>query len=426
LDSVATVDSLIDERAVVFGSLPPAGRDLDLLLRPAAEAALVAGLPQKGFVSKRGIWARFGACTVEIIEAVPAASWRLPAGELSALFEQAIPLEGYRHLVRPAPHHRLLVLAVKVARQGAHLDGNRLQRLEEALAEDPAAWDEAARRAPLWHADDDLAGLRQTWEATARQHAASGKRSTRAGRRRTPRRALRRLARLWRRRGTLITLSGLDGCGKSSQAEHLREALERLGHDAEVVWTSIASHPEALNRLKRRLNAAIGLVFRDRRGQPADGAPDRNVEDRAKALRRRSRLLTFAWSTVIAVINARRQSRATRRHLWRGRVVVCDRFTLDSVVHMRYAYGEHRSFGLQEALIRALSPRPQRSYFLDVAAEVASARKPDYPVEENATRARLYREECRRLGAVVLDGERPREDLCAEIGSDVWGLLPKL
>jgi len=409
----------------VFGSLPPAGRDLDLLLRPAAEAALAAALPQEGFVSKRGIWARFRACTVEIIEAVPAASWRLPAGELSALFEQAVPLEGCRHLVRPAPHHRLLVLAVKVARERAHLDGKRRQRLEEALAEDPGAWDEAARRAPLWRADDDLAKLRRTWEASAREPAARGERWTRAARRRTPRRALRRLARLWRGRGTLITLSGLDGCGKSSQAEHLREALEWLDHDAVVVWTSIASHPEALNRLKRRLNAAIGHLFRDRRAQAAAGARDiEDVEDRVKALRRRSGALTFAWSTLIAVINAQRQSCATRRHLWRGRVVVCDRFTLDSVVHMRYAYGEHRSFRLQEALIRALSPRPRRGYFLDVAAEVASARKPDYPVEENATRARLYREECRRLGAVVLDGERPREDLCAEIGADVWGVLP--
>jgi thymidylate kinase len=104
--------------------------------------------------------------------------------------------------------------------------------------------------------------------------------------------------------------------------------------------------------------------------------------------------------------------------------VVCDRFTLDSVVHMRYAYGEHRSFRLQEALIRALSPRPRRSYFLDVPPEVASTRKQDFPLEENATRARLYSEERPRFGAVVLDGERPREDLCAEIAADVWGLLP--
>jgi hypothetical protein len=71
LDSVATVDSLIGERAVVFGSLPPAGRDLDLLLRPAAEAAPAGELPEKGFVSKRGIWARFGACTARTSGAYP-------------------------------------------------------------------------------------------------------------------------------------------------------------------------------------------------------------------------------------------------------------------------------------------------------------------------------------------------------------------
>jgi hypothetical protein len=51
------------------------------------------------------------------------------------------------------------------------------------------------------------------------------------------------------------------------------------------------------------------------------------------------------------------QSRATRGHLLRGRVVICGRWLLGSYVHMRYACGEERSYRWALTLIRAFSRR---------------------------------------------------------------------
>jgi thymidylate kinase len=134
-------------------------------------------------------------------------------------------------------------------------------------------------------------------------------------------------------------------------------------------------------------------------------------------------MLTFAWTTVMALLNGWWQSRATRVHLLRGRVVICDRYTLDSKVHLRYAYGETAGYRLQTALIRLLSPRPHRAYLLDVTPDVAYARNQEYRPAEITARARYYREEYEAFGVSRLDGERPRHELCAEIALDAWRVL---
>jgi thymidylate kinase len=137
-------------------------------------------------------------------------------------------------------------------------------------------------------------------------------------------------------------------------------------------------------------------------------------------VRERSGVLTNAWTLVIAFANAVSQRRLTHRHLRAGRFVVCDRYTLDSVVALRALYGPRRRFRLQRALIGGLSPTPVCAFFLDVPAEVAWERKGEAGVEALARQRALYQEEHTRLGVRRLDGTRPREELCAEIAREVW------
>jgi hypothetical protein len=94
-------------------------------------------------------------------------------------------------------------------------------------------------------------------------------------------------------------------------------------------------------------------------------------------------------------------------------------------VHLRYRYGEARRFRVQALLVRLLSPRAVCSFFLDVPAQTALARKAEqYDFDQLSGQVRLYREEHERLGIRRLDGERPRDELCAEIAAEVWLALP--
>jgi thymidylate kinase len=421
LNAAETIDALIDSRALVFGSLPPLGRDLDLLVRPPEESAIVEGLAREGFVGKGAKWARFTSCSADVVELVPAAAWLLPPAELSDLFADAVPLEGRGNLVCPAPHHLLLVTARKLGPGRIRLDPKQRARVDEALAEDPGAWREALRRAPLWRAEAALEALRFAYLSGDEGKDAPTTRVRRSARALSPARVRRKLAATIKGQGALITFSGLDGAGKSFQAEHLRTALDALGYDAVVVWTSITIRAEWLIRLKALANRFLGLARRrvahDR--PPSPEGSGSVASDPAKALRHRSGAVAFAWTALVALANARRQRRDTRRHLRRGRIVICDRWTLDSAVQLCYLYGE-RDYGFHQRLIRAISPRPRKSYFLDVRPEVASARQPEYEVEENVFRTKLYRELAPRMSAIVLDGELPPEELCATIATGVW------
>ena len=419
-------DAATRGRVLVFGSLPPGGRDLDLLVRPEDDQAIVAALEAERFQRQGHELARFSGCSVEPVELIDAGSWDLPEAELEALYADAIPLDGCTRVVRPAPHHALLILARRVAHGSGELDEKRRARLEAALAEDSEAFERAHTHAGGWAANAALAGLERIHRdgsvlsaeeralaATERAVAADAGRLHAAAEWVRSRR---------RRSGTVIALSGLDGAGKSSQAAALRETLERLGFDVETAWTRI-NWDDLIWRIGTPLKRAAAIPFRLLPKRNSEVSEAEVHADPVKQMRERSGLLTHAWLMVIAFANAWSQRRLTRDHLRRGAVVICDRYTLDSIVALRYEYGKGRRFRLQRALIGAISPTPRRAYFLDVSPETAFARKGEWGVEWLAGHRELYLHEAHSMGVRVLDGEQPRETVCEQIAADVWHAL---
>src|SRR5260370_9178750 len=156
------VERAAPDRVLVFGSLPPQVRDLDLLARPSEQRAVAAALQREGFDTHYGEWVRFRDCSVDVVDLVPAAQWHLSDAQLEALFQDALPVDGFTRLVRPAPHHTLLIMARRLAGGDGRLDGKLRARLDAALAHgNPDCWDEARRRAIQWGAGRALEQLRQ-------------------------------------------------------------------------------------------------------------------------------------------------------------------------------------------------------------------------------------------------------------------------
>jgi thymidylate kinase len=432
VDLAERIDALLEARVVVFGSPPPAGRDLDLLVRPAEEAALRAWLGAEGFLERGGEWVRFRSCTAESLDVVPLAAWGLPDAAAAELFREALPVEGFRHFARPSPCHLLLALCRTVVAGDGRLSPKQRAKIERALAEDPSAWRSARAAAAPWRAERALAELERAYR--------SDRRIPRAGRAaalaewpyaqgRTPTRARVRAwleaGRTARRRAHLITFSGLDGAGKSSQAEALQETLEQLGWQVTMRWVRLEWTTLWENRwlgiLGWPARTALGLLARARHPAEGDaGGPALTPT----AVRERSNLVTNIWVTVVALAHGSAQRRETRPHLRRGLVVICDRYTPDAAAHLRFRYGESNDFRFQIGLMRRLSPEPLRAYFVDVPAETAHARKAEqYSLDDLRRQERLYREEAPKLGVRRIDGERPREELCAEIAEEVWRAL---
>lgn len=399
------VDEAAGEAVLVFGSPPPHGRDLDLLARPAAARAIAAALAAAGFQRRGSQWVRFAGGTVAVVDLVEAAEWRLPAGELADLYAAARPLEGATNLVVPGPEHQLLILATRLGGARSLSAGRRVRAA--AAAGEPGAWDRARARVGKWGRPRDLDALR----AALAGDAGPG--------------ALRRVNRALRgaRRPRVIALSGVDGSGKSTQARTLRDALVALGHDAEIVWNPLASD-RWVARLGDTVKAAIAGMTprRSTAGDAADG-PDAQ-EDPGRALRERSSAVNAAWSTLVALANGISHARLVTSHARAGRVVIFDRYVLDSLVRARLFYGEHARLGLQRALVRLLSPEPLLAILLDVDAEVSLARKDDlWTREQIFAQVRLYREEHEALGVLRLDGTRPPAELADQLAELAWRRL---
>lgn len=441
MTTVQQIDAAVEDRILAFSPLPPEGRDVDLLVRPTEQSALAALLAREGFQERGWEWASFRACSAEAVDLVPAMSLGLPERELASLFSEALPIEGMRNVARPAPHHFLLLLGRYTVEGDGALPEKRRVRIKGALAEDPGAWAAAAQRASSWSGQAALAALRIAYETGTPASRRSRVRANAERLRALGRRPHRAWARAWldvlrqrRPPGRLISFSGLDGAGKTSQAEALKESLERLGFEVDIAWARLEWTTLWENRwlgliaapARGALRLLSWLTPGRRRGRPptADEAGVSRPPLEPARVRERSELISQVWVSIVAAAHGWAQRRTTRAHLRRGAVVISDRYTLDAAVQLRYHYGPQRLFRFQTWLLDRLSPTPLLAYFVDVPPETAYRRKPEqYDLGALTMQALLYRELAEQLGARVLDGERPREELCAEIAAEAWSML---
>ncbi|GAB2754929.1 hypothetical protein GCM10027020_03860 [Nocardioides salsibiostraticola] len=417
--SATDVDALLSAPVVVLGSLPPEGRDLDLLVPVSLMTQVGATLREHGWSANGDAFVRFADNTAYAVDLFPLERWLPSDAARQQLLRDATTLPGYHHLLAPSPAHRLLLLAHRFD-LGMIVDERRATRLAAYDADD---WNRARDQATQW-------GLTGSLE---RLHRAAGEpihvpsRLSARGRARRPAR--------------VISLSGLDGAGKSTQAEHLCRALMALGYDAEVAWTKLGRDP-VLDRVSAPVKSTLTVLAR-LRGRPDAGAdqpqpepPDESGEvrnhpggprpapDSGSRARARSPLLSWGWSCVVAVANARTHRRYAR--VRRGTVLICDRYALDSAAHLRYRYPAAGTFALQRRLIVRLSPAPRAAFFLDVSPSAARARKPEQYTTRDLARLRgLYLEESSRQAVTVVDGERPESELAAALAEQTWRALSR-
>ena len=397
VEVASTVAAAAKGRVIVVGSLPPSGRDLDVVAREPERARIERALTDAGLVRVGSTFALFRSFSAYSVEVIAAESF-LPPDAVTELFDSAILLDGLAPLARPCPAHALLILAGLV-RHERHLAPKRRARLDRILSEDPTAWAAAERAAPRWRAAKDLALLRATAAGSAPLDL---------------RRALRGLR---RRRTLLVTLSGLDGSGKSSQSRWLAAALRDLGVHADVVWNDLHG-----NILLDLLGVPVKTLLKLRGNAPAPMAdePENPVAESGRNPRVRS-----VWSSIVTLTNALEQRLLAVRGRVRGRTVVFDRGPLDLAVRMAVLYGGDGA--RQGRQVKWAAPQPHMSFLLDVSPAISLTRKEDRwshgHLEEHA---RLYRALAGGFGATVVDGTAPPDEIAALIAAAVWRRLAEV
>jgi len=192
--------------------------------------------------------------------------------------------------------------------------------------------------------------------------------------------------------GLLIAFEGLDQSGKQTQAERVQEYVRSRGRDCHLV-----SFPDYTTAIGEEISRAL-------HGQREYGPDVMQLMYVANRYERRAQMT--AW-------------------LGTGTVLVCDRYQASSI-----AYGEAQ--GLDPAWLREMQrylPKVNLTILLDIAPETAVQRKAkgrDRYERDLALLSRVresYRRQASEDGWLTLNGERPRDEVSADVVNAVGTLL---
>jgi thymidylate kinase len=198
-----------------------------------------------------------------------------------------------------------------------------------------------------------------------------------------------------------VTISGLDGAGKSTLTHAVRAHLEAAGLPARDEIVRIGRHTATLDRiagpvkrvLRRREPIADHLAAGDAGAEAFDRAPDDSPR----------RGVAWLWAAIVAAENARACRRIARG--LEAESIVTDRWLVDHLIDFELRYGRHR---LADRILRAGVPRPDLAFLVEIDAETSVRRKPGDQVPAVLARMeRRYPALARELGLIAVDGRAP-------------------
>ena len=163
----------------------------------------------------------------------------------------------------------------------------------------------------------------------------------------------------------IITFSGLDGAGKSTQIECLSERLLSEGYHVKVVWAR-GGYTHGFEFLKKLLRRLMGKKL----------VPSGQSKDRTQKLERP--IIQKIWLT-IAILDL--------IFLWglyvrllgnRERIVICDRYLNDTLLDFRKNFS---ATNVEESilwrLLTAITPAPDHAFLFWVPIETSMQRSID-------------------------------------------------
>ena len=207
----------------------------------------------------------------------------------------------------------------------------------------------------------------------------------------------------------LLSFSGIDGAGKTTQINNLIASLNQVGLRVRLIafWDDIAT----LRRLRETTGHALF------KGEKGVGSPDKPVKRRDKNVQSWYMIpVRMALVALDAIGLALVVARIKRTTVGRNRdadVVVFDRYLYDQLANLDMKNGVVR---LYVRLLLKLIPHPRIAYLLDADPVLARARKPEYPLEFLLTNRARYLAVSKMAGMKVIHAGTPEE-----VGKNVLG-----
>jgi thymidylate kinase len=167
----------------------------------------------------------------------------------------------------------------------------------------------------------------------------------------------------------LISFSGIDGAGKSTQIEKLRQYLE--GQDIPVriltFWDNVAVLSSLRSGFSKKVLQSDGQI----------GTPEKPANRNDKNARAWPLLAGRLALHLLDVFRLRKVVREARRSSGKS-VIIFDRYIYDQLAALPLNRPLARAYA---KVVLNLAPNTDISYLLDAIPEEARRRKPEYPIE---------------------------------------------
>ncbi|MES9906386.1 MAG: hypothetical protein ABW168_27355 [Sedimenticola sp.] len=214
----------------------------------------------------------------------------------------------------------------------------------------------------------------------------------------------------------LIYISGIDGCGKTTQSRHLQDWLKTTHHSAEYQW--LRWEPSIIPILKK---ARKLLSLSKNNTEPGLGHTATEDKDEARWGNFKHRLLATRFFQSIWLHYATSDYYKAYRHKsceWDSDFIILDRylydFIVDQAVNMSCSASELDS-RLQKTRLNKMK-RPDYFVYIDIPAEVGYERKMDgTPLTYLKKRGHLYKELANGETTLCIDGTQSPDAIHAEI-----------
>jgi thymidylate kinase len=205
--------------------------------------------------------------------------------------------------------------------------------------------------------------------------------------------------------GLLISLSGIDGCGKSTIARQLQEYFSsECELPSSTLWCKFGAHPfsklhisDSIKRASFPAPHPLSFPILGERGgrgvsEGCFGAP-----------------FPQTYARILLLLHFAHIFFAVRQKLLRGELIICDRYIFDTAVDLQQEF-QYSTEKIRHILSIRWLPMPDFKFWLDLPERAAYQRKPDTEsVMFLRERRALYRAIAQEFDLHVIDASRPLE-----------------